>query len=414
VYNFIEKALIGGPGKSPEMMQKIVQWALEDIAAVKDDVINAGYGQPGAMTPELKTVIIKYFGLSATVPLNLDAFGVQHVPAADPRKVEVCATYIPGRQFDVLGRAHSFILYTDASGKITYVSAHDDGTGSLGADFGLWSPSKFDDQNFDRLVVATGHQASAAFPAMLDAVQHINSAAIKYKMTEQNCNSATHYILKAANLAHAQAPSFMTGQFGWNKKLEKKINRPLPYYPALPLPPVTQTTATTTTAPPVPATVASTTAMPAFPQQMPVLPPPPGSVASTSTTARAFAGATVSTPRRGQPPARQQRIGATRGARPGLQPTTTSRGREEEESSSEEQVAPRGPGGTQAPEHDQDTYTLNTPVAMSAVEIAAGRRVTVLRVGRTNNLAEIQVLPNGPKGFVAKDELERAIGRRLT
>jgi hypothetical protein len=283
-------------------MRKIVQRALEDVAPVKNDLINAGYGQPGEMTPELKSVITKNFGLSATVPLELGTHGVQHQPTGDPRKVEVCATFIPGRQIDVLRRAHSFILHTDVSGKITYVSAHGDGTGRLGADSGLWSPSKFDDRNFERVLVATGHQASAAYPAMLDAVQDINNAAIKYKMTEQNCKSATHYILKAANLAYAQAPSFMTGRFGWSKQLEKKIGRPLPYYPALVLPPVTQTTAITTTAPPVPATVASTTAMPAFPQQMPVLPPLPGTVASTSATIRAFAGATVSTAQRGSRP----------------------------------------------------------------------------------------------------------------
>jgi hypothetical protein len=376
---------------------KLIDLLVGGVEDIKEALINAGYGQPGEMTPELKSVITKYFGSSGGVQLDFDAHGVQHLPTGDPRKMEVCATYIPGRKLDVLGRAHSFVLYTDTSGKMTYVSAHDDGTGRLGAAFGFWSPSLFDDNNFDRVVVATGHAASAAFPAMLEAVEHLNSAGIKYKMTEQNCNSATHYILKAANLAHAQAPNFRTGQFGWRKQLEKKIKRPLPYYPALVLPPVTQTIATTTTAPPVPATVA----MPTLPQQMPVLPP----VRSTPTTT------TLTTPRpaRWQAVAPSHSIRSVGSAKPRLQPRAAPRGREEEESS-EEQATPRRPGGPSATELGEGTYMLPVAVAVhGGGHVGAGTVLTVEVVGRANNQVKVR-LQDGRRVIVKRDELEAAVG----
>jgi hypothetical protein len=373
-----------------EKRVKFIERLVADVLEIKDALVAAGYGQPGEMAPELKSVIARSFGESGVVPLDFDAHGVQHVPAADPRKIEVCATYIPGRKLDILGRVHSFILYTDASGKIIYLSAHDDGTGTLRAEYGVWSPSVFDDKNFDRVVVATGHAASAAFPAMLDAVENINSAGVKYKMTEQNCNSATHYILKAANFAQAQAPSFMTGQFGWSKKLEKKINRPLPVNPAMAaLPPAQQ----------MPSPTVTTTQTVTGP---------------TATTTQPIASTAVGAPPQPgswRPVAPSSRIRSVGKTRPRLQPRTSPRVLEAEEPA--EPASPRGRGGMPAPDFDQDTYTLAEPVAAGALEIAAGHRITVIKISTSNNVAHIQVVGREGTFYVALDELENAIGRQL-
>ena len=166
--------LIAFSNLGDEGRAELIDLLVSNTGKIKKTLIEAGYGQPGEMTPELKSVITREFGSSGNVQLDLDAHRIKHVPAADPRKIEACATYIPGRKFDIFGRVHSFILYTDASGKIIYLSAHDDGTGTLKAEYNVWSPSVFDDKDFERVVVATGHVASAAFPAMLDAVENIN------------------------------------------------------------------------------------------------------------------------------------------------------------------------------------------------------------------------------------------------
>jgi len=151
--------------------------------------------------------------------------------------------------------------------------------------------------------------------------------------------------------------------------------------------------------------------MPAFPQQMPVLPATPGNVASTSVTTRAFAGATVSTPRRGQPPARQQRIGATRRARPRLQPEPTRTSESEESEELTEPTTPREPGAT-AREFDEDTYQLPVAVTLGTGQIPPGTMITVEAVGLTNNQVKIRI-SDGRLVIVRRDELERALGRRL-
>jgi len=290
-----------------------------------------------------------------------------------------------------------------------YISAHDDGHGWLKAAYGVWSPSIFDDKDLKRVTVATGHAASSAFPKMIDAVEALNASGLKYKMTEQNCNSATRFFLTWADI-QAEAPSTMTGQFGWRKKLEKKINKPVPANPAMPLPqtatttiatPVPQTVTTTTTVP-VPQTVAST-AIPLIPPQWPALPPLPGTVttatettATTTATTQAVAGATATTQ---TPPARQplKPIRSEGRAKPRRQARPAPRGREVEELPTE-------------------THVLSVPVAIQGQNnsLPAGTRITVNKISYVANTADIGVLLGPRSVLVALTELEAAIGESLT
>jgi Domain of unknown function (DUF4157) len=356
---------VGAANLTPKQREKLLALLVDQVLDVKKDVIAAGYGQPGGMTSELRSTIEAYFAESGLVPLDFEAHGIPAAPAADPRKVEVCATYIPGGQFNILGRAHSFIIYTDRSGRMTYISAHDDGQGWLKAATGIWRPSSFPDEQLVRVTVAVGHAASQAFPAMLEAVEALNASKFKYKMTKQNCNSATNYFLKAAGLGGTAAPSSMTGQFGWSKKLENKINRPVPYYPTMPALPAVPPT---TTAPPV------TTQAPAL------------------TTVGARTGA--DTPwHRTDPKAMTRWTPSSHDATRQPSPTGSQRGSTE----------------LQAPGVNLGTYRLVQGLPQGAVLIPAGETITVLWISDDGTWARIHRKGRGP-GNVNMTDLRRAIG----
>jgi len=387
--NLLAALVGGGGGKTTEQKLRIIESEIAGVNTIKQALIAAGYGQPGDMTPELKATIIHHFPDTGIVPLDFDAHNIQHVPTVDPRKVEVCATFIPGGKLNFLTRAHSFILYTDVSGKMTYISAHDDGEGNLKAEFGLWWPDRFRDKKLTRVVVATGHAASAAFPGMIEAVHELNNNTLSYKMTEQNCNSATHFILKSGNL-QAAAPSRMTGAFGWNKKLEKRINRAVPVLPSLPGLPATPTTTASTAS--TPTTTASggpttTTSTITWAGTSPKLTARDTSKAKVLTRAR---------PRAAQGPSQSPSPTPSPTVSPAPSPT----------------VSPRGSAELETPELDEDTHRLLTPLAMGTAEIDAGSIVTVIKLSADHSMAHIKINGRG-EGHVSVAELEKAIGYPL-
>jgi uncharacterized protein DUF4157 len=357
---FLLRMLGGAPKKTDEQKRKIIEEEIANLDPLKKELVAAGYGQPGEMPPELKASITHHFEDSGIVKMNFDAHNIQHVPTADPRQVEVCATFIPGGKLNFLTRAHSFIIYTDVSGKMTYISAHDDGEGNLKAEFGQWYPSRFPDKKLTRVTVAQGHAASAAFPGMIEAVHELNNNKLKYKMTEQNCNSATNYILKSGGLQSA-APSTMTGAFGWSKKLEKKIKKSVPVMPTLPGLPATPTTTASTA---VPTTTAS------------------GGPTGTDTPwHRTSPKATAWWTPSGHDATRQ--------------PSPTG--------------SPRSSLELEATDVDLGTYRLVQGLPQGAVLIPAGETITVLWISDDGTWARIHRKGRGP-GNVNMTDLRRAIG----
>ena len=167
---------------------------MTEISAIKESLKGAGF-KAGAITPDLRLMLTASFGT-----LDFEAHGLQAAATVGIEKLEVCATYIPGRRLDALMRAHSFILYTDKQGQMKFISAHDDGHGILRTENDAWSPAVFSDPGLTRHVVATGNEAAAAFPKMLKAAKRINGASLDYRLIDQNCNSAAHFLLTSANL----------------------------------------------------------------------------------------------------------------------------------------------------------------------------------------------------------------------
>ena len=106
-----------------------------------------------------------------------------------------------------------------------FISAHDNGRGSSRRRPATGS-LKFSDPGLERKVVATGDQAENAFPTMERAAKRINSEKLNYRLIEQNCNSAAHYILTSAGFGDTRGPSLMTRKFGWSTALEEQLNRP--------------------------------------------------------------------------------------------------------------------------------------------------------------------------------------------
>ena len=233
----------------------------------------------------------------------------------------------------------------------------------------MWAVTVFDDKKLKRVVVATGQAAQDAFPTMLEAMGDINAAALEYKMTEQNCNSATHYFLSAAGLGHVAGPSKMTRRFGWSKKLQKKTNRPVPYPSA---------TLARPTAPPAPATVPTTT--------------------WARTASRGVQKQTLLTTER-------RRVADPLGPF-GAEPVEKSVSRSSVESSDEDQRA------VSTLVEADDAFVLLTPLAMGAVEIDAGTRVEILKLSRSNDMAHIDY-GRGRRGYVGLRDLEAAVGQRL-
>jgi hypothetical protein len=259
--------------------KKAIESAMADVATTKGSLKAAGYPQVGAITPELHSMLIASFG-----SLDLGTHRVQYTANADMRKLEVCATFVPGRKADYFMRAHSFIVYTDARGRMKFISAHDDGHGILRTETGDWSPTVFSDPGMERKVVATGDQAENAFPTMERAAARINSENLNYKMINQNCNSAAQYILGRAGFRGTSAPSGMTGTFGWSNVLEKQLDRPQRARGTAVQSLVRPTTqAPVTTAAPAP-TGMSSTASTSDPAIVPVIPAPAASSATGGST----------------------------------------------------------------------------------------------------------------------------------
>ena len=216
-----EAQTLGAEKPSTAAIQAIIKAVIAEVSIIKESLRASGYPGAGALTTQLYSMMQASFGA-----LNPAVHGLQHDTSVDPRTLEVCATYVPGRKADYFQRAHSFILYTDKAGGMKFISAHDNGKGILETETGDWTPLKFSDPGLERKVVATGDQAENAFPTMERAAKRINSEKLNYRLIEQNCNSAAHYILTSAGFGETRGPSFMTRKFGWSTALEEQLNRP--------------------------------------------------------------------------------------------------------------------------------------------------------------------------------------------
>jgi len=344
-------------------LEGAIEASLKEVSIIKKSLEAAGYGAR-ANTPELYSMLIASFGA-----LNLSDHGVV-APTGDLRKIEVCATYIPGRKADILRRAHSFIIYTDATGKSFFISAHDDGTGILRTENGPWSPTIFGDPAMERKVVASGAEAENAFPTMLRAAERIDSEGLDYKATTLNCNSATHYLLSSAGYGDTPAPSFMTATFGWSKPLQAQLNKPQ------------RKRGMAATSRPAPSTILTTTA---------------ANVAAPSTTASTSAISTST------PTSATTRAPATMPA-----PATASSSSTTTIASTAPPPSVSGPAPRSPAVQAENVLTLVLPLRLNGVDLQPGTDVVVLKTYEKKNELLIQVHPDGRTGTVNADALDAA------
>jgi hypothetical protein len=270
-----------------------IKKGLKAVSVLKVALVSVGYGKQ-EMGPELSWAIRNEFKKSGDEP-NLADHGVHYQPTGDPRMIRLCATYIPPGSSTLLGRAHSYLLYTDQSGNMEYISAHADQQMKLKASTGSWSPTEFPDKVLKTSTVATGGEASTAWPTMKKTAEHLNKQSVQYNMFSQNCNSAAHYILSVANYPGVAARTKMA-KVGWDDRLEQLIGRPMPDAP-----PATSTTTTTTTSaaqpplvPPLPMIPQPTPTI--TPQRTPLAPPPFPKMRQPGIESRSRAVPTVNAP----------------------------------------------------------------------------------------------------------------------
>ncbi len=202
-----------------------VQQQVSAIVAMKRELLLAGYGATGGLTRDLFSIIKHLFGAAGMS--TLEAYGMKP-PAGDLRRLELCATYVPGADIKVLGRSHSFILYTNRTGAMSYVSVHANEEKVLTAEYGNWYPSTFGDERFKRETVAVGDVAEAAIGPLTAGADKINAAQLSYQTLTRNCNTAARYLLAEAGIERASGANRKTTAFGWTASLTADIEKKQP------------------------------------------------------------------------------------------------------------------------------------------------------------------------------------------
>ena len=413
-----------------------VQQQVAAMMAQKQELLLAGYGETSGITQDLLWALKELYG--ANTKLMLAAYGVQP-PAADPRKVELCATYVPGDDKRTLGRTHSFILYTNQLGAMSYVSVHANEKKVLEAEYGPWMPSRFPDKELTRATVAVGDAADGKFDLLTAGADEINRAALPYHMLIRNCNTAARFLLEMADLKRRSGANIKTTIFGWYGSLGKDIEKKVPKQKvetekgnrkektkekqeekqALEgqLDPPRRARAMAKTSRVGSSSAVEEQGTPARARAMADTPqfiPAPGPV-TTATPAPVGINATPAT---AAPlnPATANALSAVGGTTTTTSTTTTATppSTSAKSSSSTTTVTstgthspPRGGASSSrnAPPAEEHTMTLFVGITVGTTEIDKGTTVEVLKEYKNRNEVQIRILPDGPTIDVDRDVL---------
>lgn len=195
-------------------LPKAIAQGKSAVQVLKNELLGFGLTKAGKISPELNYL------LKESIPDAATGAEVDVGP-----RLEIRGTQIPGGDGlmkKILGKRHSFIVYTDALGNQQYAAGYGDAgskehylkvvSGPFGPDVSPeWDP------NASKKTLEEGNTAHQSWLKILQVATLISAMKIPYSMLSNNCNRVAYHLLAAAGVVNLQPAG--SGYVGWGTML---------------------------------------------------------------------------------------------------------------------------------------------------------------------------------------------------